>query len=369
MDFLDLSGALAIQHLRLLLREGHILNAQEERLQPSSLDLSISDEIYRMKGTFLPRPTERIRDILAEGVLFPTSLGQPLELSGIYLIRLNETLALPKNISAYMNNKSSSGRVNLQTRLLVDCASAFNTVPRGYAGELWLEVTPKSFPIKLQPGERLSQMRFFASDSRLTPDEYKRFSLEYGLLRNSLGEAIPLPPGQVRRGLSMSVDLVNGDVVGYRCIPTSGRLLTFAQHDHEPLDFFEPILKPKNHQVILRRGEFYIFATKEYIRIPIHFAAEMAPYDVSKGEFRSHSAGFFDPGFGYGKAGETLGTQGVLEIFTQDHDFVLRDGQPICEMIFEHLSEPAEVFYGDRSLTSHYQAQTGPRLSKHFRIS
>jgi dCTP deaminase len=116
----------------------------------------------------------------------------------------------------------------------------------------------------------------------------------------------------------------------------------------------------------MKRDEFYIFATKEGIRVPREFAVEMMPYDVSKGEFRSHYAGFFDPGFGFGADGNVLGTPAVLEIFTHEHDFILRDGQPICEMIYEYLSAPAEIYYGAAELSSNYYTQSGPRLSKHF---
>jgi len=369
MPIEQLKGALAIQHIRELMTLGHIREAQDEHLQPSSIDLSVSGEVYRMRGTFLPRPGEKIRDILKSGILFPVSLNQPLELNGIYLIRLNELLDLPPNIYATTNNKSSSGRINLQTRLIVNSVSSFDYVPRGYNGELWLEVIPKSFPVKLAYAECLNQMRFFTHDVRLTDDEFRTFNEQYGLLRNAQQEAIALTDVNSHRGLTMSIDLVSQDIVGYRCIPTTSRVLEYGRRDHDPLEFFEPIHQPKDGHLIMRRGEFYIFATKEGIRVPREFAVEMMPYDVSKGEFRSHYAGFFDPGFGYGTNGETLGTPAVLEVFTHDNDFVLRDGQPICQMVYEHLTAPAEIAYGDARLTNNYYVQQGPRLSKHFKMS
>lgn len=167
----------------------------------------------------------------------------------------------------------------------------------------------------------------------------------------------------------MSIDLVSQDIVGYRCTPTTSRVLEYSRRDHLPTDFFEPILRPQDGQLVMRRGEFYIFATKEWIRVPREFAVEMMPYDVSKGEFRSHYAGFFDPGWGFGTNGETLGTPAVLEVFTHDNDFVLRDGQPICQMVYEHLTAPADVSYGDARLTNNYYVQHGPRLSKHFKMN
>ena len=360
-------GALAIQHIRNLIEQGHIKETRDENLQPSSLDLSLSGEIYRMRGTFLPRKGESVRSLLDNGILFPVSLNQPLELNGVYLARLNESLDLPGNVYGVTNNKSSSGRVNLQTRLLVNGHPAFDQVPRGYKGELWLEMIPKSFPILLSYGERLNQMMFSTGHTKLTREEYKLFDQTYGFLRDSNHQPLPLPEMITQHGVSMSLDLSSQEVIGYKCTPTTTKVLDYSARDHDPLEFFEPIPRPSNGQLIMKRDEFYIFVTKEGIRVPREFAVEMAPYDVSKGEFRSHYAGFFDPGFGFGGQGETLGSPAVLEVFTHDQDFVLRDGQPICNMIYEHLTAPAEVFYGDPKLMSNYYKQIGPRLSKHFK--
>lgn len=356
-----------MQHIRVLMEKGHVFGAHALHLQPSSLDLSISDEIYRMQGTFLPRRGERVRDIIKEGALFQTNLSQPLELNGIYLIRLNETMALPPEIFAYTNNKSSSGRVNLQTRLVVDGVDEFDKLPRGHVGELWLEVVPKSFPVKLTAGERLNQMRFFTSDTRLSTDEHMTGHMQHHFLCDQDGKPIYNESLARGGGITMSIDLSSEEIIGYKCTPTTCRVLDFARRDHDPLEFFEPIRRPKNGQIVMKRDEFYIFVTKEGIRVPLEYAVEMAPYDVSKGEFRSHYAGFFDPGFGFGPNGDVFGTPGVLEVFTHDNDFVLRDGQPICKMVYERLAEKPEIAYGSSALSSNYFGQRGPRLSKHFR--
>lgn len=361
------SGALAIQDIRQLMQDGHILEARESHLQPASLDLSISGEVYRMRGSFLPRQGEKIRDILKDAVLFPSSLEQPLELNGIYWIRLNESLRLPEYLYAFTNNKSSSGRVNLQTRLILNGVSSFDHVPRGYEGELWLEVVPKSFPVKLRHGERLNQLRLFGSDAQLTSDEYRQAHQTYGLLRDLQGNTIDLPEKHEIQGVTLTIDLTQHEIIGYKCTPTTARVLDYSKRDHDPAEFFEPMYRPRNEQIILKRDEFYILATKEAVRVPNEFAGQMSEYDVSKGEFRAHYAGFFDPGFGYGPNGELTGQQGVLEVFTHDNDFVLRDGQPICSIVYERLSHVTDTPYGSGELGSNYFQQTGPRLSKHFR--
>lgn len=365
-----LSGALPMQHIRALMTEGYIHGAKAEHLQPSSLDLSLSGEVYRMRGTFLPRRGESIRDLVREGMLYRCDLQHPLELFGIYLVRLNETLSLPDAVYGATNNKSSSGRINLQTRLLVDGVARFDMVPRGYRGELWLEIIPKSFPVKLDAGERINQMRFSTADARLTDFEHLQLFERQELLCDLSGNALKADATLVDTdGIVMSVDLSSEEIVGYKCSPTACRVLDFARRDLDPLEFFTPIARPRNKQYVMQRGDFYIFVSKEGLRVPTNYAVEMAAYDPSKGEFRSHYAGFMDPGFGHGPHGEVRGTPVVLEIFTHDNDFVIRDGQPICRMVYERLVESAEITYGDDRLASNYYRQQGPRLSKHFKMT
>lgn len=362
-------GAYPSQTIKKLIKEGAILGAVEENLQPSSLDLSISDEIYKMKGIFLPKKYEKISDIVKEGSLYKTDLEKPLECEGVYMVKLNESLNLSSQVFALTNNKSSSGRINLQVRLLADGVSKFDKVPRGYKGDLWVLISPKSFAVKLKPGNSLNQMMFFDIDARLSEKEHKALYKKYDLFYGK--ESKPVPCSEVEfdsgGGLTMTVDL-DQEVVGYKCIPQAEKVLDFNEYSHDPLDFFEPIVKPKDGTVVLKRDHFYILSTKEFVRVPSEYAMEMIAYDTSKGEYRSHYAGFIDPGFGYGKNGEVKGTPLVLEVFTNDNDFVLRDGQPICKVVYESLVENPELVYGVGDLGSHYHIQRGPRLSKHFKV-
>ncbi|MFA5880436.1 MAG: 2'-deoxycytidine 5'-triphosphate deaminase [Candidatus Margulisiibacteriota bacterium] len=361
-------GAYPSQAIKRLVKEGEIIGAKEESLQPSSLDLSISDEIYKMKGIFLPRKNEKIADIIKEGALFKTDLDKPLECEGVYMIKLKESLNFSNQIFALTNNKSSSGRINLQVRLLADGVSKFDKVPRGYKGDLWILVNPKSFAVKLVPGNALNQMMFFDINARLSEKEHRALYEKYNLFYNKHGEPILYQEVEFDSGggLTMTVDL-DQDIVGYKCIPQAEKMLDFNKYFHDPLDFFEPIIKPKNGIVVLKKDHFYILSTKEFVRVPCEYAMEMIAYDTSKGEYRSHYAGFIDPGWGYGEKGEIKGTPLVLEVFTNDNDFILRDEQPICKVVYESLVENPELIYGVGNLGSHYHTQRGPRLSKHFK--
>ncbi len=360
-------GVYPSQAIKKLIQEGLILGAEDKNLQPASLDLSISNEIYKMKGIFLPRKNEKISDIIKVGALYRTDLEKPLECEGVYMIKLNESLNLSSQIFTLTNNKSSSGRINLQVRLLADGVSKFDKIPRGYKGDLWVLVSPKSFAVKLKAGNTLNQMMFFDIDARLSEKEhkalYKKYELFYDKNKSISYNEVEFDSGG---GLTMTVDL-DQDIVGYKCIPQAEKVLNFNEFNHDPLDFFEPIIKPKDGIVVLKKDHFYILSTKEFVRVPKEYAMEMIAYDTSKGEYRSHYAGFIDPGFGYGMDGEIKGTPLVLEVFTNDNDFILRDGQPICKVVYESLVENPELVYGIGNLGSHYHTQRGPRLSKHFK--
>ncbi len=364
----DRPGAIPRQLLEEMIEAGYLLRAKVEALQPSSVDLSITDDCYRMRGSYLPRRNETIEHIVEHGALYKHGLDRPLEVDGTYLIRLNESLKLPKGVYGTANSKSSSGRINLRTRLLADHAPHFDAVVNGYEGSLWLEVIPKSFPVLLHTGDKLNQLRLFHGESQLTSLEHRMIYDRYKLLRSATGSTIPPDPETVTNGVAMTVDLSPQEaIIGWRAHPSPWGVLDTAKFDHDPLDFFEPVTAPKSGELILRHGAFYILVTKERVIVPPTYAAEMAAYDPTKGEFRSHYAGFFDPGFGWTEDEATRGWQAVLEVSTHGHDFILRDGQPICQMVYERLLARPDVIYG-RDLQSHYVAQTGPKLSKWFKL-
>ncbi len=364
-------GVFPSQMIRKMIEAGEI-KADPKNIQPASLDLGISEEVYRMRGTFLPQRGEKIRDVIAKESIYRADLRNPLERNGVYLIRLNETLGLPKEKFAFASSKSSTGRVDLQTRLLVDGYSRFDTVPVGYEGELWLQVIPKSFLVKLSSGERLNQIRLFNCQARVEWQDMEEVYEGNKLLFDKEDNFIETREKITKENgnkLVMNIDLEGegeGGIIGYKNI-NHDKVLDFGKLGaHAAEDFFEPIFARKDKSLLLEKESFYIFCTKEAVRIPREFSGEMIAYDISSGEFRSHYAGFFDPGFGYGENGEIRGRRAVLEVRSFDNNFIFRDSQPICQMNFEKLIEPADFVYSEK-IGSHYANQSGPRLSKHFR--
>jgi dCTP deaminase len=360
-------GALPSQVIKELINGNHIINGNEKNVQPASIDLTVGDEIFRLTSIFLPKHGENIREIANQIGAEPYSFDYPLEKNTPYLIKLREDLNLPENVYAYANPKSSTGRCGIHATMLADGISRFDAAGRhGYKGTLWVIVRPEAFRVKLNPGDTLLQLRLFYSDTRFRQDELEKFFSVHTPLYvdNSPVNLDDIKVMDRDGGLIMTVDL-RDDLVGWRS-EGSQKVLDFSKKDfYDPQDFFQPIRKLSGNSVALRQGDFYILYTREKLSIPIDYASEMLPVDVRSGEYRSHYAGFIDPGFGFGD-GSIKGTPLVLEVKTFEDNLILRDNQPVAKVIFESVAETPHLTYG-LNLGSHYSSQTGPRLSKHFK--
>jgi dCTP deaminase len=341
---------------------------EPSQLQPASLDLRISKEAYRVRASFLPGRCSTVRDRLKSLNAEPVSLagkGAVLEKGIVYVARLMERLELRPNLSAAANPKSSTGRIDIFTRLIVDGGEAFDEAPLGYQGELWLEISPRSFSVRVKAGTKLNQIRFRSRNSQQR--ERHTFTLDDGEIRKR-HLVSPLVDGSLdlREGVVLRVDLggLGESVVGYRAIKNSDVIDVSRLRGYAMEDFWEPIRAREDRRLILDPDQFYILASRERVQIPSDLAAEMAPIDPAIGEFRVHYAGFFDPGFGQGSEGRPS-ARAVLEVRSRDVPFLLEDGQPVGRLVYEKLAGQADVLYGADE-TSNYQHQ-GLKLSKHFR--
>jgi dCTP deaminase len=351
---------------RKLIRSGPAFD--DGQFQPASLDLRLGKEAYRVRASFLPgrgrSVKEHIEKFDAERIALAGE-GAVLERGIVYIARLTESLALLPSISGAANPKSSTGRLDIFTRLIVDEAEAFDEAPLGYNGELWLEISPRSFSVRVHQGSRLSQIRFRSRNSQQMGRH--DFTLKDDDLRNRHRQS-PLVDGElmVREGVLLHVDLggAGDDIVGYRAIKNSSVIDVNRAGGYAAEDFWEPIRARVDRRLILDPEEFYILASREKVQIPADLAAEMAPIDPAIGEFRVHYAGFFDPGFGQGADGAPS-ARAVLEVRSRDVPFLLEDGQPVGRLVYETLADAADELYG-AGATSNYQGQ-GLKLSKHFR--
>jgi dCTP deaminase len=363
-------GILPSQEIFDFVQTGKICSSQEiteDQIQPSSIDLRLSNEAHRVRASFLPgRSTTLLNKAKANGMLVETidiSNGALLNPDDIYIIPLMETLDLPSNVYGIANPKSSTGRLDIFTRLITEFGDEFDRVRTGYhGGKLYIEVISQTFPIVLRAGMKLNQLRFGRGRRGVVGEDRLRQLDQSSFLIQPDEEA-----GQatIDRGLRLTVDLQgNGaGIVGYKAKKNAPPIdLDLIDH-YEIADFWIPI--EKGMECILEPGEFYILASKQRVRVPPDLAAEMLPYDLATQEFRVHYAGFFDPGFGYGRAGEIPGTRAVLEVRANEMPILLEDDQFVGRLNYFNMSDKPQKVYGGL-IGSNYQQQ-GLKLSKQFK--
>jgi dCTP deaminase len=354
-------GVLPRQRLAELVSIGAIRSDQPDlakHLQPASVDLTLGDIAYRLRCSFLPG-NQPVREKLLDYEMGHVDLsgdGAVLEQNRPYLIPLRERLTLPKGIRGRTNPRSSTGRLDVFTRVITDHGNHFDEVRDGYSGELFLEVVPMSFTVKAKAGITLNQLRLLTGQARLTDDELIELSTQDPIAFP--GESSAVEDGAyVSDGLFLSVDLSGAGrkFAGYRAKPSSGLLELDRVNAYQVGDFWERVY-PEDGRLILGPDQFYLLVSRERVRIPPGYAAEMAAYDPTSGELRTHYAGFFDPGFGDVPEGEWMGTPAVLEVRAHDVPFALEHGQRLCKLTFERMTEKPDELYGS-AIGSRYQRQ------------
>ena len=356
-----MTGVLASQQIIAMCENGEIIPQAPlapTQVQPASLDLRLGSVAYRIRASFLAGKGRKVADRLHAFEMHRVDLsnGAVLEKGCVYLVPLQEALALPPHVQAVANAKSSTGRLDLLTRVITDGGVEFDRISAGYHGPLYAEICPRSFSVLVRPGMRLNQIRFRQGQAVLNDAELRALHSSDTLVN---GEAL------IQDGLGFSVDLNPGagSLVGYRAKPHTGVIDLDRISAYEPRDFWEEV-HSSDGQIILDPGAFYILVSREAVHIPPAYAAEMAPYLAMVGEFRVHYAGFFDPGFGHHAAGGA-GSRGVLEVRCHEAPFVLEHGQVVGRLVYERMAELPQQLYGS-GIASNYQGQ-GLKLSKHFK--
>jgi dCTP deaminase len=375
----DYTGILPSQKIRQMLASGEIRPlmrpTEDDQLQPASIDLRLGEYAYPIDTSFLPghgvKVLDKMRQLDERFEDFRVDLrnGAVLEKGRIYVVPLQEAISLRSEVAAFANPKSSTGRLDILTRLIADGATAFDQVGEGFKGELYIEIAPRSFSVVARTGARLNQLRFRRTRGEepksITAADWSQL-LEEGKvadLRDAERKARSTRTGV----LPFTVDLKGagrqGELIGYRA-KRHTRRIDLERRDYDALEFWEPIRFRKATSLILDPDEFYILMTREAIAVPPDYAAEMMPYDTRAGEFRVHYAGFFDPGFGWdantGKAGSS---RGVLEVRSHEIPFLLEHGQTVGWLRYERMAERPDMLYGGAQ--SNYQGQA-LKLAKQF---
>ncbi len=359
------NGILSVQHLQQAIYEGRITAdkpIEDDQLQPASLDLRLGSEAWRVQASFLPGANMPVDAKLETFGMHKIDLskGAVLERGCVYIVKLQEGLNLPAGTSAMANPKSSTGRLDIFTRLISDHAREFESVADGYKGPLYAEISPRTFSVLVRPGSRLSQLRLRRGVS--TPSDLVLESLQ-----STIGLVRGVDSTDIRDGIALSVNLdpdSKSGMIGWRARKHAG-LIDIDAPASQPVDAFWERVTPADLTaggLVLNPDEFYILASREFVTVPQDHAAEMRAYDTRVGEFRAHYAGFFDPGFGMLELGAE-GTRAVLEVRSHDVPFLIEQGQTVCRLVYEPMLAVPETLYGTGG--SNYQSQ-GLRLAKHF---
>jgi dCTP deaminase len=335
----------------------------DDQIQPASIDLRLGSTAYRVRASFLPGLSSTVQDKLREFTMHEMDItqGGVLEKGCVYIVPLLEQLALKHRMSALANPKSSTGRLDIFTRVITDNGAEFDRVREAYKGPLYAEISPRTFSILVRKGSKLSQLRIRRGTPLNSDERLRELQQKFQLVGRQLSD------DQIKNGVPITVD-VHGDatagIIGYKAKNHAGLIDVDQVAHYNPRDFWDPVAAPGSRGLILDPADFYILASRESVKVPPGFAAEMIAYDTLVGEFRVHYAGFFDPGFGDPSAGGE-GSKAVLEVRSYELPFVIEDGQVVGRLVYERLTGSPERLYGSGA-KSNYQRQ-GLRLSKHFK--
>jgi len=364
------TGILPSQEIRELMRTGKIRSAapiSDDQIQPATLDLRLGKVAHRVQASFLPGRSATIGAKIRDFELAEVDLSKPalLEKGAVFIIPLIESLTLPGDISARANPKSTTGRLDIFTRLIADGGLGFDQIREGYSGDLYVEVVSRTFPIVVREGTKLNQLRFVRGNPPSTDGVLQELARKERLVFDNGGS--PAEP-VIQQGLRISIDLEgNGkpSIVAYKAKKTTPPVDLSKLGAYDAADFWDCIPSPNSRRMVLNPGDFYLLASWERISVPVTYAAEMVPFDPSIGEFSVHYAGFFDPGFGYGGSGEIKGTKAVLEVRAHEVPILLEDKQIVGRLIYHRMMDVPDKVYG-QAIGSSYQQQ-GLALSKQFR--
>jgi dCTP deaminase len=365
------SGVLPAQRLRDAIAREWIVAGERrimpESVQPASVDLRLGERAWVLRCSFLPDSDSTVEQKVEELAFEEIDLrdGATLERDRPYLVPLIEELRLPQQIRAKANPKSSTGRLDVFTRVLTDRSHRFDEIAAGYSGRLYLEVVPRTFAIRVKTGLGLNQVRLIDGDGRLTDRELLELHRREPLLfRDS--EPVADSSLSLGDGLFLSLDASGGpdSTVGYRAKKNSLPIDLTKTRSLSWQDYWEPVHPEAGQRIVLEPEVFYLLLSAEGVSIPPSFAAEMLAYDPTAGELRTHYAGFFDPGFGFSRGSAPPGSRAALEVRARDVSFMVEHGQPVCKLAFERMAEEPDVLYGE-DVGSNYQGQQ-TMLSKHF---
>jgi dCTP deaminase len=360
-------GVLSSDQYQNMAQEGRLTLPPETKFDPSSFDLTISDEAWSAEFAFRLR-NQHIDTILDDLThMEPEGGGFTFERNRAYFVRLREKLALGKEISGHASGRSSVGRIDCMTRLLTDKPLEYDVVPAEYVGPLYVLLVPQSFSVRAPVGASFNQLRLIngphhrsiisRSDAAYLHEplwyvkEGAQFqSLDYQDYQ-ALAADLAAPPGF----FDLTVELADETFI-YKA--RNGTDLTVdisaAEGVHPAEEYWERvnILQTAPKSVQLEPRSFYLLKSKERLSLAHEVAVDVLAISETLGDIRIHYAGFAHPGFGRARDDGRLGTPLIFEVRSNDIRTRLYDGTPLAKVAFFRMSAPPSEI-----APSHYNEQ------------
>ena len=337
--------------LRDLMSQNIIQGGSEGALNPGSLNLCLTGEMFRLNSFQQPSVGQSVWAMMKEVGFSMHHPSHPCEVGLHYIARLQERLELPEDLYGYANPRSTTGRQFVHTRVLVNGDPGLDQVPRGYRGELWALIRCLAFPGVFSEGDQLTQLRVFNKDTRLSLEQVKEEHRKTPLVVDHEGKPISFENLRVDRDGSVYLHL--------NLKPVNGPAAYVSRQTNRPAFFSKPNPKDEFFKALfvetlklgMKEKRFYITTSDEGLCLPGHITAEIAPMDERIIEARNNFAGFVDQGF----SGQITCEMAVQEPLTLTHR------QVVARVRFEYVcGDNHDVYEGS------YQGQSGPKLAKNF---
>ena len=233
------------------------LPSYKEQIQPSSVDISLSNECYEIKTSFLI-PKNKVRNKLKKIKTKKIKLKKSIILkkNKTYIVRLNEKLNLNNSIKGHCNPKSSTGRLDIFCRTILDNCDEYEKIPKNYCGEMFIEITSRSFDIKITSGDKLNQMSVAKiSNKYLSDNKLSKINKQKPLIFSN-------KENHIENGLNISVDLSSDNKICAYVAKKNSLHIDFTKIQfYETNKFWKP-LKPINKTIIIKNNKFYICTFK-----------------------------------------------------------------------------------------------------------
>jgi dCTP deaminase len=359
-----LQGVLNLDLIVDLIDEGVVIGADRSDLKEkiskeqneSAIDLRLSDEGWALKSTLKPKSnseSESVRFLVHKYGSKLTGLneGIVLEKDHVYLFKLQESLNLKDKFRLYAqaSGKSSIGRLDILTRLIIDDSPIYDEINKPHRGDLFVEVIPLSFPILVKTGSSVNQLRLFRGkpdECRLSPDLLKE--METPVILDHNGE--PKKDGQNQLSIDLSPIQCGGEqacaIVAKQGVPFDAIDISLKNH-YDPTKYWERV-RPTEDALEMQKDRFYILRSKERFYLPDNIAVRCIAYTEGLGETRIHYAGFAHPWFSrHEDKNKANGAPLIFEVRCHSFPVLARDGEDFARIEFYRMATPTKVINKD----------------------